>query len=111
MKRLHGGILQTCRQCVLGVTGKSETDHCCEVSFCILDKTQRDLFLGQEGRGPDCCCIAVDHRGKGGVFHTISSRNPAELWSHSLGVMPRNPWADPFFPGPGDPEFKVLISF
>lgn len=24
MKRLRGGILQTCRQCVLGVTGKSE---------------------------------------------------------------------------------------
>ena len=67
--RLHGGIPQTCRQCVLGVMGKSETDHCCEVSFCILDKTQRDLFLRQERRGPDCCCIGVDHRGKGHVFY------------------------------------------
>ena len=67
--RLHDGIPQTCRQCILGVTGKSEMNHWCEVSFCILDKTQRDLFLGWEGRGPDSCCIAVDHRGKGGVFY------------------------------------------
>ena len=94
MKRLRGGILQTCRQCVLGVTGKSETDHCCEVSFCILDKTQRDLFLGQEGRGPDCCCIAVDHRGKGGVFYhcpTICS----ESWRRANVALKYGP----VFPG------------
>ena len=92
--RLHGGILRTCRQCVLGVTGKSETDHCCEVSFCILDKTQRDLFLGQEGRGPDCCCIAVDHRGKGGVFYhcpTICS----ESWRRANVALKYGP----VFPG------------
>ena len=75
--------------CVLGVIGKSERDHCCEVSFCILNKPQRDLFLGQEGRGLGSCHIAVDHRRKGGVFHPISARNPAELWLHSLEVMPK----------------------
>ena len=75
--------------CVLGVMGKSERDPCCEVSFCILDKTQRDLFLGQEGRGPGSCHIAVDRSGKGGVFHPISAGNPGELWSHYLEVMPK----------------------
>ena len=67
--RLCGDIPQTCRHCVLGVTGKSEMDDCSEVSFCILGKTQRGLFLGQEGRGPGCCYTAVDHRSKGGVFY------------------------------------------
>ena len=52
----------------LWVTGNSEMDHCCEVSFFIIDKAQRDLFLGQEGRGPGSCRIAVDHRAKGGIF-------------------------------------------
>ena len=47
--RLAGGSPQTCRQCVFRVMAKSETDHCCKVSFCILDKAQRDLFLGKEG--------------------------------------------------------------
>ena len=75
--------------CVLGVMGKSERDPCYEVSFCILDKAQRDLFLGQEGRGPGSYHIAVDRRGKGGVFHPIPARNPGELWSHSLEVMPK----------------------
>ena len=62
--RPGGGSPQTCRQCVLGVTGNSEVDRCCEVSFCILDKAQRDLFRGQEGRGPGSRHIALDHRGK-----------------------------------------------
>ena len=58
--RLVGGSPQTYRQCVMRLMGKSEMDHCCEVSFCILDKAQRDLFLRQEGRGPSwllkhCC--------------------------------------------------------
>ena len=74
--------------CVLGVMGTSEMDHCCEVSFCILDKARRDLFLGQKVRGPGSCHIDVDHRGKGCVFHPISARNPAELWSHSLEGIP-----------------------
>ena len=84
-----GGSPQMCRQCVIGVMAKSETDHSCKVSFCILDKAQRDLFPGQEGRGPSSCHIAVDHRGKGGVFYPTSARNPAELWSHSLEVVPK----------------------
>ena len=71
------------------VMGKSERDPCCEVSFCILDKPQRHLLLGQEGRGPGSYHIAVDRRGKGGVFHPIPARNPGELWSHSLEVMPK----------------------
>ena len=85
--------------------------HCCKVSFWLLDKPQRDLFLGQHGRGPGSCHFAADHKDGAGVFYPLSARNPEELPSHSLEVMPRNPWADPFFPGPGDPEFKVLISF
>lgn len=64
---------------VLGVRGISETDHCCEVSFCFLDKPQRDLFLGQEGRGPGYCPIAVDHRDEIGVFYPPSARNPREM--------------------------------
>ena len=62
--RLVGGSPQTYRQCVMRLMGKSEMDHCCEVSFCILDKAQRDLFRGQEGRGPGSRHIALDHRGK-----------------------------------------------
>ena len=85
--------------------------YCCEVSLWILDKHQRDLFLGQGGRSPGSCRIAADHRDGVGVFYPVSARNPAELWSHSLEVMPRNPWTDPLFPGPGDPELKVLTSF
>ena len=64
---------------VLGVRGISEMDHCCEVSFCFLDKPQGDLFLGQEGRGPCSCPIAVDHRDEIGVFHPPSARNPREM--------------------------------
>ena len=41
--------------------------HCCEVSLWILDKHQRDLFLGQDGRGPGSCRIAADHRDGVGV--------------------------------------------
>ena len=55
--------------CGLGVMGKSERDYCCKVPFCILDKAQRHLFPGQEGRGPGSCHIATDNRGKGCVFH------------------------------------------
>ena len=95
----------------LGVMGKSEMDHCSEVSFCILDKAQRDLFLGKEGRGPGSCHIAVDHRVKGGIFHPISARNPAELWSHSLERCPNNPWNYPLVSGMADPEPKVLMGF
>ena len=98
--RLAGGSPQTCRQCVFRVMAKSETDHCCKVSFCILDKAQRDLFLGKEGRGHNSCRIAVDHRGKGGVFYPISARNPAELWSHSLEVVPKKCTELPFLSWP-----------
>ena len=35
---------------ILGVTGKSEMNHWCEVSFCILDKTERSLSgVGRKG--------------------------------------------------------------
>ena len=95
----------------MGVRGNSEMGHCCEVSFWILDKPQRDLFLGQDGSGPGSCCIAADHRDGVGVFYPVSARNPAELLSHSLEMMPRNPWADPLFPSPRDPDLKVLTSF
>lgn len=61
--RLGGGSPQTCRQCVLGVTGNSEVDRCCEVSFCILDKAQRSLSWAGR-RGPGSRHIALDHRGK-----------------------------------------------
>ena len=77
------------------------------MSFWILHKPQRDLFLGQDGRGPGSCQIAADHRDSVGVFYPISAKNPAELLSHSLEVMPRNPSS----PGPKDTEFKVLTSF
>ena len=77
-------------RCVMGVRGNSEMGHCCEVSFWILDKPQRDLFLGQDGSGPGSCCIAADHRDGVGVFYPVSGRHPAELRSHSLEVMPRN---------------------
>ena len=33
------------------------------------------------------------------------------ILKHFLEVMLRNPWTDPLFPGPGDPELKVLTSF
>ena len=46
-----------------------------------------------------------------GVFYALSARNPEELPSHSLEVIPRNPWTDPLFRGPGGPELKVLTSF
>ena len=85
--------------------------HCCKVSLWILDKPQRDLFLGQDGRGPGCSRISADHRDGVGVFYPVSARNPAELLSHSLEKMPRNPWADPLFPSPRDPDLKVLTSF
>ena len=96
----RGGSPQTCRQCVSGVMAKSETDLGCDVSFCILDKTQRDLFLVQEGRGPDSYHIVVDHRGKGGVFYPTSTRNPAELWSQSLEVVPKKGMELPFLSWP-----------
>ena len=85
--------------------------HCCKVSLWILDKPQRDLFLGQDGRGPGSSHISADHRDGVGVFYPVSARNPAELLSNSLEMMPRNPWADPLFPGPRDPGLKVLTSF
>ena len=43
-------------------------------SFWILGKPQRDLILGQEGRGPDSCHIAVDHRDEVGVFYSPPAR-------------------------------------
>lgn len=64
-------------RCVMGVRGNSEMGHCCEVSFWILDKPQRDLFLGQDGSGPGSCCIAADHRDGVGVFYPVSGRHPA----------------------------------
>ena len=72
---------------VLGVTGKSEMDHCCDVSFCILDK--RYIFLGQDRRGHNSCHFALDHRGKGGIFPPISARNPAEIWLQPLEIFPK----------------------
>ena len=103
-----GGSPQMCRQCVFGVMAKSETDHGCKVSFCILDKAQRDLFLGQERRGPDSCHIAVDHRGKGGVFYRTSARNPTELWSHSLEVVPKKCMELPFLSWPRGSSIQGL---
>ena len=85
--------------------------HCCKVSFWLLNKAQRDLFWGQHGRGPSFCHFATDHKNGAGVFYPLSARNPEELPSHSLEVMPRNPRTDPLFPGPGGPELKVLTSF
>ena len=85
--------------------------HCCKVYFWILDKPHRDFFLGQDGRGPGSYRIAAYHRDGVCVFYPVSARNPAELWSHSLEVIPRNPWTDPLFRGPGGPELKVLTSF
>ena len=85
--------------------------HCCKVSFWLLNKPQRDLFLGQHGRGPSSCHFAADYKDGRGVFYPLSARNPEELPSHSLEVMPRNPRTDPLFPGPGGPELKVLTSF
>ena len=64
---------------VLGVSGISEMDYCCEVSFCFLNKPQRDLFLGQEGRGPGSCRIPVDHKDEIGFFHPPSARYPREM--------------------------------
>ena len=80
---------------VLGMRGISETDHCCEVSFCFLDKLQRTLFLGQEGRGPGSCPIAVDHRDEIGVFYPPSARNPREMWILLFYVWPSIPCAGP----------------
>lgn len=94
--RQAGSSPQTCRQCFFAEMANSEMDHGCKVAFCISDKAQTDLFLGQEGRGPDSCRIAVDHRGKGGVFYPTSARNPAELWSHSLEVVPKKCMELPF---------------
>ena len=85
--------------------------HCCKVSFWLLNKAQRDLFLGKHGRGPSSCHFAADHKDGAGVFYPLSARNPEELPSHSLEVMPRNPRTYPLFPGPGGPELKVLTSF
>ena len=85
--------------------------YCCKVSFLVLDKPQRGLFLGQHGRGPGSGHFAADHKDGVGVFYPASARNPEELPSHSLEVLLRNPWTDPLFPGPGDPELKVLTSF
>ena len=64
---------------VLGVRGISKTNHCCEVSFCFVDKPQRFLFLGQAERGPGSCPIDVDHRDETGVFYPPSARNPREM--------------------------------
>ena len=103
-----GGSPQTYRQCVFGVMAKSETDLGCDVSICILDKAQRDLFLGQEVRGPDSCHIVVDHRGKGGVFYPTSARNPAELWSHSLEMVPKKVMELPFLSWPRTSSIQDL---
>ena len=73
---------------VLGVRRISETDHCYEVSFCFLDKPQGDLFLGQAGRGPGSCCIAVDHTDEIGVFYPPSARNPREMWILLFYIWP-----------------------
>ena len=97
--------------CVLGVMGKSERDPCCEVSFCILDKTQRDLFLGQEGRGPGSWHIAIDHRGKGCVFHPYLQGILQNFGHTPFEVMPKQSMNYPLFPGTRDPERKVLMSF
>ena len=64
---------------VLRVRGICEMDHCCEVSFCFMDKPQREIFLRQAGRGPGSCPIAVDHRDEIGVFYPQSARNPREM--------------------------------
>ena len=85
--------------------------HCCKVSFWLLNKRLRDLFLGQHGRGPSSCHIAADYKDGAGVFYPLSARNPEELPSNSLEVMPRNPETDPLFPCPGGSELKVLTSF
>ena len=111
MIRLGGGSPQTCRQCVFGVMGNSEMDHCCEVSFCILDKAQRDLFLGRK-EGVLALVALLLITGEKEVFsYPISARNPAELLCTPLKWCPRNTWKYPLFPGPWDVETKVLISF
>ena len=74
--------------------------HCYKVSFWILDKPRRGLFLLQDGRGPGSCHIVADYRDRVGVFYPISARNPAELLSHSLEVMPRNPSSLSWSQGP-----------
>ena len=109
--RLVGGSPQTYRQCVMRLMGKSEMDHCCEVSFCILDKPQRHLLLGQEGRGPGSWHIAIDHRGKGCVFHPYLQGILQNFGHTPFEVMPKQSMNYPLFPGTRDPERKVLMSF
>ena len=58
--------------------------HCCKVSFWLLNKAQRDLFLGQHGRGPSSCHFAADHKDGTGVFYPLSARNPEEHPSHTV---------------------------
>ena len=65
--RLGGGTPQYC--IVAWVGWEILKGLLLQGALCILDKAQRHLFPGQEGRGPGSCHIATDHRGKGCVFH------------------------------------------
>lgn len=87
--------------------GKSEMGHYCEVSFWITDEPERNLTLGQEGRGPGSCCIAVDHSEEVGVIYATAG----ETRSYSLDVMRRVRGQALFSLFSGEPEPKVLISF
>ena len=67
--------------------------------FASWIKPREISFWGRK-EGVITCRIAVDHRGKGGVFYPISARNPAELWSHSLEVVPKKCTELPFLSWP-----------
>ena len=113
---LGGGSSQTCRGCVLGLGGKSEMRHGCEMSFWIMDKGERNPVLGQEGRGAGSCRIAVDHTEAAGVLSPPCAGISREMRILRFEVLLSIPWAGPALPALGEPvtnyiETTILVTW
>ena len=93
------------------MTGNSEMDHRCEVSFASWIKPREISFLGMKEEVLALVALLLIAGAKQVFSYPISARNPAELLLSPLKWCPRNPWKYPLFPGPWDLEPKVLISF
>ena len=95
--RLGGCRPQTCRRCVLGVTGNSEMDRCCEVSFTSWIKPGEISLLGMKEEVLSLVALLLITGAKQVFSYPISARNPAELGCTPLEVVPKKSMKLPSF--------------